>query len=193
MIPKPNKGPKSPSYHPLISIFNILSKVFKRLLLTRLPTIIVSLIFPKQFSSRLHYNTTLQLVNVLDKIISAKNLRKETVVVLLHVQKLFDQVWKIGVIFKLIYLRVLTKLVLKFFLLNRKLSTKSENRFSSNRNISSGVLLVSHLSLQLFAIFVNYLLLHPKKMWHSSPTTLFSISSISQISPQLLTSKNKSI
>jgi hypothetical protein len=184
MIPKPCKDPKLPSNHRPISLLNTLSKIFERLLLTRLNVIIAPQIRPEQFGFRYNHSTTLQLVNVLDNIISAKNLSKKTAAVLLDVQKAFDKVWHPGLIFKLISLGVPTQLVnlLKSFLQNRQFSIKVENQFSSNRNINAGVPQGSCLSPQLFAIYVNDLPLHPKaKVALFADDTLLYATSISNL------------
>ena len=184
MIPKPLKDPKSPSNHRPISLLNSLSKIFERLLLTRLNVFTAPLIRPEQFGFRHHHSTTLQLVNVLDNIISAKNLRKKTAAVLLDVQKAFDKVWHPGLIFKLISLGVPTQLVniLKSFLHNRKFSIKVENNHSTSRNIYAGVPQGSCLSPQLFAIYVNDIPLHPKaKVALFADDTLLYASSTSNL------------
>jgi len=163
MIPKPGKDPKSPSNHRPISLLNTLSKVYERLLLTRLQTYSTPLIRPEQFGFRHHHSTTLQLVNVLDEIISAKNLTRKTAAVLLDVQKAFDKVWHPGLIFKLISIGIPTQLVniIKSFLQTRKFSVKVDNNFSSHRNISAGVPQGSCLSPHLFSLYVNDIPVHP--------------------------------
>lgn len=90
MIPDKDKEirqrPKITHKLRLISLLNTYSKVFERLLLTRLQTLSSFLTHLEPFDFRYHHSPTLQLVYVLDNIISAKSLSNKTAAVLLDVQ-----------------------------------------------------------------------------------------------------------
>jgi len=163
MIPKPGKNPLLPESYRPISLLNTLSKVYERLLLTRLNIQLAPKIRPEQFGFRSRHSTTLQLVNVLDDIVISKNRGMKTAAVLLDIQKAFDKVWHPGLIFKMIALGLPTQLIniLKSFLSNRTFKIKIENKLSNNKPIEAGVPQGSCLSPQLFALYINDLPLHP--------------------------------
>jgi len=179
MIPKPGKDPKSPINHRPISLLNTLSKVFERLILTRLKIYTAPKIRPEQYGFREQHSTTHQLVNVLDDIICSYNLRRKTAATLLDFEKAFDKVWHPGLIFKLIKCGVPTQLIkiVNSFLCARNFQIKVGSNLSSSRNIDAGVPQGSCLSPHLFAIYINDIPCHPnsKLALFADDTLLYSV------------------
>ncbi|XP_058170076.1 uncharacterized protein LOC131285239 [Anopheles ziemanni] len=115
-ILKPGKDPTLPvSYRP-ISLLSSLSKVFERLLHRRLRDAVDErgIIKPEQFGFRPGHSTTHQLVCLRNNIQHHRAVSKTTAMVLLDVEKAFDNVWHDSLIHKMAMFglpRHLTKLI----------------------------------------------------------------------------------
>lgn len=111
MLPKPRKVLKfPPSYRPII-LLNLLSKVFKSLIQSRLKFHTMAKIGPEQHGFRNNHSTCNQLINVIDLLTTNANKKTKTVAVLLDVEIAIDKVWHRGLIHKLLNLDVPTHLV----------------------------------------------------------------------------------
>lgn len=102
-ILKPGKDPTSPSSYRPISLLSSISKIFERLILNRvLEHIEMNRIIPnEQFGFRKNHSTTHQLNRVAKFIHSNKSVAKSTAMVLLDIEKAFDNVWHEGLLYKL--------------------------------------------------------------------------------------------
>lgn len=108
---KLDKNSPSPIKLRPISLINSLSKVFEGLLLTHLNIYTAHKIRHEQFGFRRQHSTSLQLVNVLDDIISKHNGCFKTFAVLFDVEKVFDKISHTGFVILLIALGVLAQLI----------------------------------------------------------------------------------
>lgn len=155
MLPKPGKDTKFPINHRPISLLNSMGKILESLLLDKLK--FATSTRPEQFGFKAHHRTTLQLINVLDRITNSLNRRNKTAAALLDIEKAFDRVWHDGLIYKLIRKNVphqLTNLITSF-LSNRSFRVSLNNCFSSTRYIEAGVPQESYLSPQLFLCYID--------------------------------------
>jgi hypothetical protein len=103
IIAKPGKPPTEiTSYRP-ISLLPILSKVFERLLLTRLEetTPLNDIIPTHQFGFRATHSTTQQCHRIVNGIKESIEGKKIYTSVFLDIQQAFDKVWHKGLLYKL--------------------------------------------------------------------------------------------
>lgn len=157
MIPKPKKDPLSPVNHLSISLLNTLSKVFERLILSRLKIYSIKKIRPNNMVLGINIAPLSNSSMLLTLIINFRNLREETATIFLDVQKAFDKVWHSGLIFKFIATGITTQLIniIKSFLFNRSFYIKINDSSSSTKPIDAGLPQGSCFSLYLFAFYVN--------------------------------------
>jgi len=157
MIPKPGKNPVFPQNYRPISLLSTISKVFEKILLTRLRSHAEShnLLPPHQLGFRQQFDTELQLVRVVDKLTLSSNNFAYTIRIFLDVEKAFDRVWHRGLISKLIQQRFpdcYVKLI-HSYLNNRELQVRYEGAFSESKPIRAGVPQGSVLSPLLYALY----------------------------------------
>lgn len=97
MIPKPEKPLEEALYRP-ISLLPIISKLFEKLLLKRLRSIIENkqLIPPRQFEFREEHSTIDQIHRITDTIEKSLEEKKICSAVFLDVAQAFDKIWHRG-------------------------------------------------------------------------------------------------
>ena len=156
---KAGKDPTlSSSYRP-ISLLSCVSKIFEKLILTRLETHIFdnNIYMEEQFGFRSGHSTAHQLQRVLNHIKSAKQHRKTTIMALLDIEKAFDSVWHTGLILKLhnfgFPLYLLKTLI--SYLSEREFKVFLYGTFSEPRNIPAGVPQGSVLGPVLYNLFTS--------------------------------------
>jgi len=154
------KGDKKlPENYRPITILPNLSKVFEKILLTKLSTYLNdNHIIPNcQYGFRKNHSTKDAILNILLKIEENTKNIKDTCLVMLDLSKAFD---------KVDHHRLLTKLsnlgfqenfnkIFKSFLSKRSFRIKINNSFSSTHHINTGVPQGSILSPTLFSIYVH--------------------------------------
>lgn len=158
-INKPGKNPSLPSSYRPISLLNTLSKVVEKLFLTRFRKYCNErkLIPDEQFGFRPGHDTNLLAAKIVNDIFDAYNLKMNTTLLLLDMEKAFDSVWHAGLLYKL---AVLHNIPLYFVsLLNSYLSKRTfqvniENSFSGYRNLKSGVPQGTVLSPLLYTLYI---------------------------------------
>lgn len=131
MINKPNKPQNEVSSYRPISLLPILSKVFEKILLKRLKPILTEeeIIPDHQFGFRTEHSTVEQVHRIVDTITDAFEKKKYCTAAFLDVEKAFDKVWHVGLLFKLKKL-----LPHPFFMLLK--SYLEERRFQVKQNES---------------------------------------------------------
>lgn len=142
MIAKPGKPPtEAASYRP-ISLLPILSKIFERLLQSRINSItsINNLIPNHQFGFREKHTTTQQCHRIVNLIRDGLENKNICTAAFLDIQQAFDKVWHQGLLYKLktnmpsqIYL------LLKSYLSDRHFDVKMEKDNRSYQLIRAGV------------------------------------------------------
>lgn len=158
-ILKPQKDPTSPTSYRPISLLSSLSKLFEKVIYSRLLdfTNDNNIILNEQFGFRKGHNTAHQLTRV-TKIIKQNKLEsKSTAMALLDVEKAFDNVWHDGLIHKL-YLYGFPMYLIK--IIQHYLSERSFRVFlngiaSGLFNIDAGVPQGSILGPLLYNIFTS--------------------------------------
>ncbi|GFT26313.1 probable RNA-directed DNA polymerase from transposon X-element [Trichonephila clavipes] len=160
-ILKPGKDPTLPdiySFRP-ISLLPVLSKITEKIIQKRLCLHLNDndILIPQQHGFRAGLSTSHQLLRVVEYIKSGFQDRKSTGAVFLDIQKAFDRVRHVGLLYKLIKIKTPPHLIklINSFLNNRSFTVKVNNSHSSNRRITAGTPQGSSISPILFNIYVN--------------------------------------
>ncbi|MGL4388073.1 MAG: RNA-directed DNA polymerase, partial [Brevinema sp.] len=154
---KPNKNSSNPlSYRP-ISLLPALSKLFEKIIHSRLNKYIKNKIINEQFGFRKNHSTVHQITRITEHISMNFNKRRHVALFTLDQEKSFDVVWHNGLLFKLIKLGIPEPLIdiLSSYLKNRKFSVVVNDAISNSRDILAGVPQGSVLGPILFNIYIN--------------------------------------
>lgn len=158
-ILKPGKDPTSEKSYRPISLLSSISKIFEKLILSRLDEHIQrnNILMDEQFGFRKGHSTTHQLARVVNKIKRNKEVKYSTAMTLLDVEKAFDNVWHQGLIHKLVRYNFPTYLVkiLQDYLTNRNFRVFLQGVYSIQCNIKAGVPQGSILGPVLYSVFTS--------------------------------------
>ncbi|GFU80900.1 RNA-directed DNA polymerase from mobile element jockey [Trichonephila clavipes] len=158
---KPGKDPTLPDSFRRISLLPVLSKITEKIIQKRLffsqHLNDNDILIPQQHGFRAGLSTSYQLLRVVEYIKTGFRDRKSTGVVFLDIQKAFDRVWHVGLLYKLIKINTPPHLIklISSFLTNRFFAVKVNNIHSTNRKINAGTPQGSSISPILFNIYVN--------------------------------------
>lgn len=158
-IPKPGKDPTAPTSYRPITLLSAVSKLLERLILQRLMAHVEehNIIVPVQFGFRRGHSTVHQLVRVENTILRNKALSNNTAMVLLDVEKAFDNVWHDGLVHKLVQANVpgyLVKMV-RNYLSNRTFQVHLSGVKSDVMAITAGVPQGSLLGPMLYNLYTS--------------------------------------
>lgn len=156
-IHKPGKPPSSPSSYRPISLLSSISKVFERIILTRLKCHLEenNIIPDHQHGFRQGYSTTTQLRRLIKHIKDGLRDKMSTGMVLCDITKAFDNVWHMGLLYKLIKIETppyIIKLI-KSFLQNREFAVHVQNESSQTYTLKYGVPQGAVLSPILYNVY----------------------------------------
>ncbi|GFU55340.1 RNA-directed DNA polymerase from mobile element jockey [Trichonephila clavipes] len=158
-ILKPGKDPTLPDSFRPISLLPVLSKITEKIIQKRLCQHLNDndILIPQQHGFRAGLSTSHQLLRVVEYIKTGFRDRKSTGAVFLDIQKAFDRVWHVGLLYKLIKINTPPHLIklISSFLTNRSFAVKVNNIHSTNRKINAGTPQGSSISPILFNIYVN--------------------------------------
>ena len=153
---KPKEDPHS--YRP-ISLVSCTGKVMERMINERLMYYLESnnIITNTQSGYRKYRNTEDQLAYLSQSIENAFQQKQKVLAVFVDLSSAFDEVWKRGLLYKLLKLGVKNRMYkwIKSFLLHRTARVKLNNVFSRKIVLKEGVPQGGVLSPTLFLVFIN--------------------------------------
>ena len=189
-IHKPGKDPtKSSSYRP-ISLLSSISKLLEKAYLYQINRHLDNnnILPDEQYGFRAFRSTTHQLTKSTIQIKMKLTQKSSTGMILLDVEKAFDRVWHLGLIYKLIQIKLQPNIIkiIHSFLMNRKFFVEINGRKSANHSIPFGVPQGAASSPILYNIYTHDIPHHRKaKLGIFADDTSISVSS-----PSLATIQN---
>lgn len=158
-ILKPKKVPSSPDSYRPISLLSSLSKVFEKVLLSRINDHLNSrpIIKDEQFGFRPKLSTSHLLKRVTTDVRDSLESKKSTGLLLMDVERAFDSVWHLGLIFKLNlfgFPLYISKIIISF-LGSRSFQVLINSELSQVHNVPAGVPQGSCLSPTLYSIYCS--------------------------------------
>ncbi|GFW02621.1 RNA-directed DNA polymerase from mobile element jockey [Trichonephila clavipes] len=142
-ILKPGKFPCCPDSYRPISLLRILSKLAEKIILTRLNDHLITnnILISQQHGFRAQLSISHQLLRVVEYVKTGLKDKRSTGVIFLHIQKAFDRVLHLRLLYKLIWINTsphLTKII-RSYLSRRNFAVRVNNTYSSYKNVNSGV------------------------------------------------------
>ena len=159
LIPKPDKSPQHPQNYRPISLLEVPGKILERIINTKLKDHLENnnMYNSNQFGFRNNRGTTHALALITEQIAQNKSDKGQCQVILRDISKAFDQVWHLGLKFKLLQLH-LPLTIEKFlcdFLSDRTASIKINSHIGPKFTLNCGVPQGSVLSPTLFTVYTN--------------------------------------
>lgn len=158
-IPKSTRPSSNPSNLRPIALLPVISKVYEKLLLSRMQIHEEEHHFlkPEQFGFRKQHSTELQILRLTEDIHDNLNKRYFPLVIFIDFARAFDSVWHDALLLKLCRLQYPPQVIhtIKNFLRNRSYRIKVNDSISNPKPIHSGVPQGSCLSPALFNLFLQ--------------------------------------
>ncbi|GBN97299.1 putative RNA-directed DNA polymerase from transposon X-element [Araneus ventricosus] len=156
-ILKHGENSRDPSSYRPISLLSSLSKIAEAVILKRLTEATEDHLIPFQFGFRKNLSTVQQLLRIREVIREGMEEGWDTGAVFLDIAKAFDRVWRDGLVYKLIELRVPGSIIklIATYLRGRHFAVLVGNYLSSERSIAAGVVQGSKVGPYLFNSYVN--------------------------------------
>ena len=158
MVPKPSKPINEVSSHRPISLLPTPSKLFEKLLLSRISTDIdLPTIIPDfQFGFRKHHSTVQQTNRIVNKIAASLEEKSFCTAAFLDLTQAFDKVWHSGLLYKIKnFLPTPYFLLLKSYISERYFQVKYNTAYSNNYSVNAGVPQGSVLGPLLYLIYTS--------------------------------------
>jgi len=153
---KADKPPEEPSSYRPISLLSILAKIFEKVVLSRLQTVIEQhdLLPPFQFGFRSKHSTIEQVHRIFNKARQALENKEFAPAVFLDVSSAFDKVWHQGLLEKLRrYFPATLCQLIQSYLANRSFYIQYRNATSELKQICAGVPQGSVLGPTLYLLY----------------------------------------
>ncbi|CAF0980674.1 unnamed protein product [Brachionus calyciflorus] len=158
-IPKPMKDSKNIQNYRPISLLCTMSKVLEKIVLRRINKWLTKNKILNLFQSgfRSQRQTRDQILRILQNGIAAFNMNKKLGCTFIDIEKAFDKVWHLGLLYKLNSLKIPCYLGkwLANYLTNRTFMVRKANCLSNAQNIQTGVPQGSVFGPTLFNIYFN--------------------------------------
>ena len=140
MILKPKKNARDPKSYRPISLVSIFSKIFERLMLSKLMPLFMDVIPNYQFGFRRSHSCPQQLHRLIEEILDTFEEQEICQGIFLDTEKAFDRVWHPGLLYKLKPLLPDTYYrIVQSFISNRTFHVKCDYAISASKNIISSV------------------------------------------------------
>lgn len=156
-IKKPGKNASEAiSYRP-ISLLPTLSKIFEKVILSRLKESVKDKLINEQFGFREGHSTVHQITRLTEHISAGMNVKKSSGLLMIDAEKAFDTVWHDGLIYKLKQNDTPEYIIrtIRSYLSGRSYVVSLNDEYSIPRNIPAGVPQGSILGPYLFILYTN--------------------------------------
>ena len=169
-IPKPNTNHKKPANYRPITLLPVLGKMFEKIIKERIEESIGNKIPGYQFGFKEKASTLLPLTILVSNVQATKLKGQKSAALFLDINKAFDSMWHMGILYKLKRLGCPDQLIhlIKNLLEHRVLQIKIDNSLSDKFTPEQGVPQGSPLSPLLYNIYCYDIYNHTPQINHQA-------------------------